>query len=485
MSTPDALRERVLAALPVTHEIYSRVLGLLDIEPTREIPSAAVTLGNRSVLRINPDFVERHCRTDAALAMLVLHELMHVLLGHTRLYPLVGQARNIAFDAVINADLCRLFPSPEHTALFREIYDESRLPEALLRPPRGWSSGRPEWILPGRAGEVHRALYEGEGVTTGELLRLVEEYLAGDEAAGSAPPERRDAPADARPDGSAGPEQEEGDRTAGGNGRAAGDVRPVDPDRLLGNHRDEPGTPPPDVLREIREIVARWPREKLRSGRDLGGAREAHRIRLAPSAPARAVATLRRAILSVAREADALSRARRPGTEERSALLPWRSRRDRRGLVLEAAGREPALWTAPLASRGSTRLSRTHVYVDVSGSMFEVLPLLYRALLPLAPLLEPRVFLFSTVVHEAPLRALRRGDFLSTGGTEIACVTAHALEHRVDGAVIVTDGWVGDVPEEHRARLRRRRLAAVVTASGDPSFARQLNARAFILPPLS
>ncbi len=464
----EELRERVLAALPVTHEIYSRVLGLLDVEATREIPTAAVTLGTRSVLRINPDFVRRHCRTDAALAMLVLHELMHVLLGHTRLYPLVGPARNVAFDAVINADLCRLFPSPEYTALFRELYDPHRLPEALLRPPRGWSSGKPEWVLPGRAGEVHRALYEGEGVTTGELLHLVEELVAGRPAPG--------APGEEAPDREPGPGQGEGVEPAS-----------LDPGRLLGNHGDEgeDGTPPPEVLREIREIVARWPREKIRSGRDRGGVLEELRIRPEPSAPVRAIGILRRAILSVARQGEAPRGVRRHGMAVRPALLPWRSSRDRRGLVLEAAGREPVLWTASLAAPAPTVFARTHVYLDVSGSMRDVLPLLYRALLPLAPLLEPRLFLFSTRVHEAPLAALRRGDVLTTGGTDIGCVTTHLLAHRIRRAVIVTDGWVGRVPGEHRVRLRGRRLAAVVTDFGDPSFASELDARTYVLPRLS
>jgi len=481
----EAIRDRVLGALPVSHEVYSRVLELLDIEETRKVPSAAVTLGSRSVLRINPDFVDGYCPTDEALAMLVLHELMHVVRGHTRLFRRIGPARNIALDAVINAELCRMFRAPEYTVLFRRLYDEERLPEALLRPPRGWSSGRPEWVLTGRAGEVHRALYGGEGVTTDELLRLVEDFLlAGPGLPNALTPDDGEGAGRRRGGGPPDDEEAAGD-TDGPDGAGTSPDDLLDGKPLLGSHEvanpDE--APAPEVVQEIRGIVERWVRPG--SGRGAGGPLGAHRIALAPSARARAVATLRRAVLSVARRTGNPRGRRRPGEEALPALLPWRTSRDRRGLALEAAGMEPALWAGPVAVPSPEFLAGTHVYVDVSGSMADVLPLLYRALLPLVPLLAPRVFLFSTRVHEAPLAALRRGDVVTTGGTDIGCVTEHLLERRIRRAVIVTDGWVGRVPDAHRGPLRRPRIAAVITAGGERSFADQLGARTFVLPSLS
>lgn len=131
------LAERVWSAFPVTQPAFAKLLELLDIEVSDAVPTAAVTLGLDSRLLINPDFAERHCRTDAALVTLVLHELWHVALGHTRLYEQLTPAQNWAFDAVINAQLCRQFPDAAHTRLFRQLYDADRLPWALLRPPDG------------------------------------------------------------------------------------------------------------------------------------------------------------------------------------------------------------------------------------------------------------------------------------------------------------------------------------------------------------
>jgi hypothetical protein len=132
------------------------------------------------------------------------------------------------------------------------------------------------------------------------------------------------------------------------------------------------------------------------------------------------------------------------------------------------------------------RFERVHVYVDVSGSMDAVIPLVYGALLPLMEYLEPRIHLFSTQVEDIRPRDLRAGVVKTTCGTAIHCVAAHILRRKVRRAVLVTDGWVGQVPSQHLKALRRRRVRTnvVLTAGGDPSFAAALGARVFTLPPL-
>ncbi|MCC6772464.1 MAG: hypothetical protein IT360_14815, partial [Gemmatimonadaceae bacterium] len=221
-----ALRERIFDAFPVQQSAFARLLALLDIEATQEVPTAAVTLGARSRLLVNPAFVAANCATNHDLVMLVLHELHHVALGHTRLFPRISPAQNWAFDCVINAQLSRLHPQPHWTALFRRCYAADAFPEALLRPPEGWRTDGEHW-LPGRAGEVHRALYSDASVSYADLYALLARMA---------------------PDG-------------------AGAVA----QRLLGDHTPHDGTPiDPDVLHELREIVADWPLVERRSGRDQG-----------------------------------------------------------------------------------------------------------------------------------------------------------------------------------------------------------------------
>ena len=136
--TGASIAERILDAFPSGSYGLLALLRLLDIIETGGVDTAAVECTVMPRLLVNPAFVEAHAATSERLLMLIMHELHHVLLGHTRLFPRVTDADNLIFDAVINALLCRMFPSPEHTSFFTEFYSDQRFPECLLRPPSRW-----------------------------------------------------------------------------------------------------------------------------------------------------------------------------------------------------------------------------------------------------------------------------------------------------------------------------------------------------------
>ena len=111
-----------------------RILSLLDIVETDTVPTAAIPIGASSPrILINPDFVHKYCTEDNCLGALILHELHHLLLGHTRVFPRISKLHNIAFDAIINAMICR--QEPKYKLLFQNYYPESTFPECILRPP--------------------------------------------------------------------------------------------------------------------------------------------------------------------------------------------------------------------------------------------------------------------------------------------------------------------------------------------------------------
>ena len=133
------LADRIRQCVPLRHPAFGKLLQLLSIEASREVPTAAVTVGARSAMLVNPDFVAERCRTDAHLAMLAMHELYHVLLGHTRMYARATPASNWAFDCIINAQLCRLHPGVEFTSFF----------SALAAAEGPWSQIEPQPRRPG------------------------------------------------------------------------------------------------------------------------------------------------------------------------------------------------------------------------------------------------------------------------------------------------------------------------------------------------
>lgn len=439
------LRERIWNAFPVTQPAFGKLLSLLEIEASHTIPTAAVTLGTRSRLLINPAFTQAHCSSDQALIMLVLHELFHVVLGHTRLYAHSTPTLNFAFDAVINAQLCLLFPGPEWTGLFRELYDAQASPWALLRPPEGWQTTVARW-LPGALGALHRRLYTDASLSYEDLFRLLAD--------------------------------------------GALEVQLGDLGSLLGSHdggggKDQGEALDPDLLAEVRAIIAEWPMVEARSGRDQGGAERAFRL-AHRDRKLTAVGVLRQALRDLSEQVGSGRGKPRIVAAASSMIFPNRMAGDRRAAVLEACGGEPLLFMGEGVRPSCQRGERVHVYLDVSGSMNGVIAPLYAALTRLTTWMTPKLHLFSTSVKDITQEELRRGVGATTDGTNISVVTSHMVQHGIRRALVVTDGWVGRVPSEHMAELARRkgRFGVVLSAGGDPAFAQDLSARVWQLPNL-
>jgi hypothetical protein len=417
--------QRILDAFPSGSYSLAALLRLMDIVESEQVPTAAVECRAQPRLLVNPRFVERHAPTAEKLLVLVMHELHHVLLGHTTLFPRVTPAQNFVFDAVINALVCRMFPGAEHVGFFTDYYSADAFPECLLRPPPGWPArgtvapaiDRLPAPLRERTGHVHRALYSEVGATYKEVFDTLPRLLV------------------------------------------EGGILDVP---LLGDHAS-PGEAPslearsPILLDVVREIVEQWPQPpdpiRGRSHADL-----VRSTTVAVRRPPTARAVLRSLIRRVAGERGA-GRRLRAGVVERQAVgaVPTLARRS---LVQRALGFEPLLHPAAAATHARRREGeRVHVYLDVSGSMAALRSALYGAVLDCAPLVEPTVHLFSSRVVDASLAELQAGACRSTEGTDIACVAEHMHAHRVRRALLITDGWVGRPRGHHRDILARARLA--------------------------
>ena len=173
---------RILDCVPAGTYALRALFGLVDIVESDAVATAAVEGGYAPRMLVNPDFVERYAATPERLVMLVMHELHHIILGHTRLLPTSTRLDNIVFDAVINAMLCRAFPDPAGIAFFTDFYAADRVPEAILRPPSRWhpedkhipisrelvDAGYQELAL------AHRGLYTPAGATYEEVREALE-----------------------------------------------------------------------------------------------------------------------------------------------------------------------------------------------------------------------------------------------------------------------------------------------------------------------
>lgn len=411
-----SLAMRILDAVPAaTHEMTA-LLGLLRIEESREIPTAAVSCERQPVLRINPDFVAQHCRTDEHLFLLVMHELHHVLLGHTRLFPRPTPQHNIAFDAIINALLCDRFPGEAYRSFFLDYYGSEKGPLRLLAPPAGAA------IADEGLRALHHVLYDGTATFTEIYERLTRDL----KKTGEAPSEGR----------------------------------------LLGDHGDEGaddwGTGGPlgrEVVEAIRGIVEKWPPPPgERRGRSLSDLVKKKTIH--PATPGELVlAAFRRVLAQLPSDPSPSSTLRRPVLVP--ALVPFPVARDRRAVVSRLSGVEPLLYAGQMVSQGKAG-SRACVYLNVSGSMKPFLRHLYGALAPLSEQLEPHVQLFSTKVVRVPVSALRQGIAITSGGTDGNAALADALARGKKRILFVTDGYVGRLDESLVRRLKARRVEVLV-----------------------
>ena len=350
MHPDDALAIRILNAVPARSYAMSALLSLLAIEASEEVATAAVSCAARPVLRVNPAFVEAHCQTEEHLFLLVMHELHHVFLGHTRLFPRVTPAHNIAFDAVINALLCAQFPEHAYTSFFLDYYGKETGPLRLLAPPtRSCTTG--EVALDA----LHRLLYGSGQVTSDEIFHRLAAALG----KGGSGTTDTDGP--------------KGAKTKPKDGDGPGEQRPGQANRpLLGSHdrKGEWGTEGPlprEVVEAIRGIVEKWPppADPTR-GRSLSELMQ--QTRLDPRRPGeRVLAAMRRALLGAATRSTVATRHRAVGPV--MAHVVWPQLRDRRATTLRGVGGTPLFYEASVIAANGRDAGRTDVYLDVSGSM--------------------------------------------------------------------------------------------------------------------
>jgi len=421
------LKDRLYDCLPAGRYGLSGLLRLLDVVQTDAVPTAAIECRTQPRLLVNPAFVAEHARTDEKLMMLVMHELHHVLLGHTARLSGPTPADNFVFDCVINALLCRMFPAPAHTALFRDYYRDDAFPACLLRPPEGWAPDQRHVPMPPAlrarpslraAREVYAALYGREGATAEDVRHLLRPCVAQDGDALAAVPLLGDHSHSAQ-----------GEASAGADAFAQG----------------------------VGEIVRQWPAppDPLR-GQSLDGLMRASRVAVRRTPSARA--QLRALLASIARRTHHERGVRRIGPSAITVETPVPAP-ERRATVLRALGATPLLFRAETsAPRPLPSHERVHVYVDVSGSMSGIEGPLYGAVLDCEGFVDRRIHLFSTVVADVTTAQLRAGLVRSTSGTDLRCVTRHMARHRIRHAVLLTDGLVGAPDRDGAALLRASRI---------------------------
>ena len=424
MSEIDDIKKRLFSVIPTSSLHMMEFLKLMNIRFTeKETSSAAVTCTSRPELLLNKDFVDTYCKTDEHLFMLVMHELYHIVLGHTHLFKRHTQIDNIAFDAVINAILCRMFPSEEYTSFFKEINTDKSFPGCILRP---MGDNTPEQFIP-----ILKNLYLTETGTYFEVYECISKEL----------------------------EQMLKD----GNPQYV----------LLGNHTDKnDDMSNPLIKKMLDKVISKWPRELVVGGRDLGGELEDETIEFA-----RVERINQNKMNRLLRKAGVLQgNAEKKKTsikvipEESISVVP--DYKDRSLLAKSLIYQQPLLYNSTLYNNKMVRDNnlQTLVYLDVSGSV--VTDIKHFAPLLLKPYKnkECLLFVFSTEVVPVTYQEFKKGKYKSTGGTCLDCIFKHYFslpkKKQTKKVLILTDGYTGQVKKEFYQRIKAEKIGIYVGLFG-------------------
>ena len=428
----NRLERQILDCFPSGTYSLTGLLRLVDIVESDRVPSAAVECLVQPRMLVNPEFVRQHAETPEKLLMLVMHELHHVLLGHTRLFKTVTPLDNFVFDCVINAMISHMFPGAEHVRFLTDFYSDEQFPECLLRPPadHGWRyrhlvppaigklpNGKREHI-----GTLYEGLYSRAGVSYDEIREVLASVL--DDAIVLGIP-------------------------------------------LIGGHEGEDdkkrvatetaGRLSPILSELLADIAEEWPDPaRCRSWAEL---LEQATVRPRPVASNRAI--LRRLLARLAhRRGGGCVRATVNASWSPPTPIPGKSRS---AAVLRALGVQPVFYPGQAERRRRIPAGdKVHVYVDVSGSMDGVIHVVYGAVGDCRAWVHPVVHAFSNAVHDLSLRQVRSGEIWTTGGTDIECVAEHMADHRISRACIITDGCVGRPQGAHLETLSRARCGVAL-----------------------
>jgi hypothetical protein len=478
------LKEQIFDCLPAGRYALSGLLRLLDVVETEGVPSAAVECVKTPRLLVNPKFVAEHANTPEKLMMLVLHEVHHVLLGHTKRIPCESRADNFVFDCVINAMICRMFPSPEYTALFRDFYRDDLFPVCLLRPPEKWNPAFPIVDLPrglldetyAAARSVYISLYSSEGVSYNEIRNILPQVLETTSICRSKNMGSKDIGQGHRhqdkPDNTKGEEDAQKDQAELAKPAPFVESRaePVDLKDipLMGDHEQasqgQASASETAFAQAVGSIVREWPcpPDPIK-GQSLNGMLQESKLIVQKTKSSRKV--LRNLIHRIA---DAKAQGRSSfkhdthPTVTESPIPVF----NRRSVVSSALGLTPLLFQQSLQEHKRVPVGeRVHIYVDVSGSMDSIKGAIYGAVLDCEPWVFPEIHLFSTQVHDVTPHQLRIGLCKTTGGTDIDCVIKHMRDKDVKRALLLTDGYVGEPKGVLKTYFKKVQLGVAYTKS--------------------
>jgi hypothetical protein len=412
------------------------LFSITEIEFTKRIPTLAVTLSARPRLLINKTFCDNFLVGENDVKAVLLHEFLHVLLGHTTKYRYNHILLNIATDAVINAIIHRRY-GPQYSDFFRRFY---ALPDItfLLRPPV-----KNEIIPPSsRLGErgiailkqVHLKVYEGK-ICADDLTELLESLQKN------------------RPRGK-NTIVFIGDHTEGKEVSEANGV-------LLDS-----------ILKKMDGTMI-WSRGKIGMNGIVKHEEKAIEVYKISRWRKQTHELLQRCF------AEEINSKKKQRPQE--IFLPILNSGDKRALArFYSYSGIPMVKNTTSVNTPSSKVS---IYLDVSGSMNLEIDCLITLIHYFRDYLKMPIWTFSDEVHPSRFQDGKL-QYATTNGTQIASVFDHIRKNRIDKCLIITDGFMEPITPEHLNGLNLENIHFIISSAGSGHILNSCGLKYYQLKPL-
>ena len=408
--------------------LISRAIRTLEVVKkgsSKEEAHRTLSINSEGTIFINEEFWSRHIRSTSDAETVVLHELLHHVLGDfDRKMSSLDDRVHIAMDARINAFITSLYHQkgcvPRKSFLTR-YYTRTGV-NGLLRPKSAYKPGNPLF-------DLYRGIYANDSGYLGSKARNPEDIY-----------------------------------------KALCHIYPRKTIKVSllgsgcgmdsGGDNKEAGSLPAEILDGIRGEIVKG------LGQRAGWGNGTSKMLVNLISEVRKLDSALLSRYSITQKVNKLKSMWSKRELHRSPLPTNPSGRDLAKYVLW--GQAPVLWSN-VRSRTSNRDRGVAVYLDISGSVTSHLPRILRLVSNLDAELE-KIFCFSTKLRTHTLEQLRRGELDTTGGTDFTCVGKHIVKEGFKKCVIITDGYA-PMKEETGAKVEEilRSCAVILFADGTRS----------------
>lgn len=420
---------------PGASRILARTMKDLIIVEREEDPITTLAIDGAEKLYINQKFWEKNIKTEDDMKFVLLHELMHHILGDTailrkreiRKETVLDNLEGIAMDARINllaSNMLRIGGLREH--LLYRMYKPEGL-EGLLRPR---SSMKESKLLRTLYSSIYE-LYDDQPKGYRDILETLRLILG----------------------------QKMDKMTfvliGGHNSRKEGEGKEEEGKKCRG-----------EIPKEVRDEILN---QMLEGAHKMAGKGETVYRYLAQLLSHRK--KVNRKLLASYSTTHNINKIRSIWTSKRMSKKPIPIRPTKRDLSkIAIIGSLPVMWTAP-KTRNNRREFGVAIYLDVSGSVVSHLPKILRTIVSMKREINI-VHCFSNKIVDHTLSQLKEGKIDTTGGTDFNCVASHILENNYKRCVVITDGYAsmaGNLSEKLSKHLHKCAVILFNKGNCDPN----------------